>query len=144
MLDLLFVAMFAIVIVMIASICWVRRRNFQLHRQIQIGLSAVLIVTVVLFEVDIRFFSDWQTPARESAFYDSGWVFRSLYIHLAFAIPTPFVWGAVVWMAVRNFGSHPNPGAHSWLHRRMGYLAAGLMLMTSMTGWIFYFLAFVA
>ena len=46
--------------------------------------------------------------------------------------------------ALRNFASPPEPGAHSAWHRRFGRLAAYDLLATAVTGWIFYWLAFVA
>ncbi len=43
-----------------------------------------------------------------------------------------------------NFPNPPVPGPHSPWHRRYARLAALDMICTAVTGWIFYYLAFVA
>ena len=65
-------------------------------------------------------------------------------VHLSCAIPCLAVWAVLVLAALKKFPSPPAPGAHSAFHRRMGWLAAILMLLTAVTGWVFYYLAFVA
>jgi len=67
-----------------------------------------------------------------------------LSIHLFFAISTVLLWIWVVWEALRRFPTPPAPAAHSRRHRVMGRLAAADLLLTSLTGWIFYWFAFVA
>jgi hypothetical protein len=61
-----------------------------------------------------------------------------------FAIPTPFVWGAVVWSATGRFRQSFQQGEYNRWHRISGRVAAGMMFMTAVTGWIFYYVAFVA
>ncbi len=142
-LDFVFVAMFVVCVVMVASILSVRfRKAYQLHRLLQVSLAVVLAIAVGIFEIDVRFFTDWRELARPSAYYESGYVDLALWIHLAFAIPTPFVWAYVVIRALRYFPNPAKPGSHSQSHRFWGRIAAGLMLMTAITGCIFYWLAF--
>ena len=144
MLDVVFVAMFVVVAVLAISVWVVRKtKNYQLHRKIQIVSAVTLAVTVVAFEVDMRFFSDWREQAKFSAYYESGVVDFSLAGHLLFAIPTPFIWAFVIYRAVANFRK-VEPGDHSRWHRKWGRIAALMMLGTSVTGWIFYWVAFVA
>ena len=76
MLDVVFLAMFAIVPVLAYSIYLVRsRRRFELHKRIQITLGLVLLVAVTAFELDMRFFTDWRERAAASRFYSpaDGW-----------------------------------------------------------------------
>jgi hypothetical protein len=73
-----------------------------------------------------------------------GWVDRALWVHLVFAIPTPLVWIYVIVGALRGFPRQPGPNAYSRIHRRNGWIAAVLMVMTALTGWTFYWMAFVA
>jgi uncharacterized membrane protein YozB (DUF420 family) len=144
MLDFVFVAMFAIVLTLLISIYLVRRgKQFRWHRKIQLLTATILLVTIVAFEIDMRFFADWNELARPSAFYDSGWVHRALFIHLVFAVPTPFVWAYAIVMALRNFSPDPAPGRYSRRHRVWGWLSAMMMFATALTGWVFYVLAFV-
>ena len=80
------------------------------------GLAIVLLVSLVAFELDIRFFSNWGELAQASPFYESGLVQKMLAFHLMFAIPTPFLWAWVIWRALRRFPVDPQPGPHSREH----------------------------
>jgi putative membrane protein len=142
-LDSVFVAMFAICAVLMLSIGWVRFANrYRTHRKLQIGLAMILAVAILVFEVDVRFVTDWRKLAEGSKFYAGGTVDRALWIHLAFAIPTPLVWIYVVVQALRNFPKDPVPGKHSSNHRFWGWVATGMMWLTAVTGCVFYWLAF--
>ena len=148
MLDIVFLAMFVVMPVLGGSICLVKfRRQYQLHKRIQLVLAAVLLVTVVLFEVDMRWHG-WRDRAQVSPYYGSegshGWVWTALYVHLAFAVSTAVLWTVVTVRALRNFADPPLPNHHSAWHLRWGKLAAIDMGLTALTGWIFYWLAFVA
>ena len=144
MLDTVVCAMVLVLVVLAISIYLARAKGQYLaHRAIQITLAVILAVTVIAFEIDIRFFTDWRSAAEQSPYFASGLVDVSLWVHLSFAIPTPFIWAYVLFGAVRRF-QPPQPGPYSRFHRRWGWIAAVAMLMTALTGWIFYYLAFVA
>ena len=148
MLDVVFLAMFAIVPVMGISIYLVRyKRLYRLHKQIQLALGVILLLAVAAFEVDMQFFTAWEDRAAASPYFGpskwGGTVGRSLMIHLAFAVPTALLWIYVIVAAVRRFPHDPLPGMHSIQHIWFGRLAAIGMTMTALTGWIFYYLAFV-
>jgi hypothetical protein len=144
MLDVVFLAMFAVVPLLIWSIWLVRyRRNYRLHKRVQVILGSVLLVAVTLFEIDLRFFTDWRQRAEPSPYY-ANWVFPALYIHLFFAVPTALLWVTVIVRALRRFANPPQPGPHSRQHIFWAWLAAIEMCLTALTGWIFYLLAFAA
>lgn len=147
MLDFVFAAMFGILLVMVASIYLVRvKKRYELHKKIQLILAAVLLIAVLGFEIDMRLFTDWEALAAPSRYYHPerlNPVVISLAIHLCFAIPTPVLWAWVIYEGLRKFPSPAAPGAHSRRHRFWGWMAAIGMLLTSITGWIFYVLAFV-
>jgi putative membrane protein len=65
-------------------------------------------------------------------------------VHLIFATTSAVLWTVVTIRAWRNFEKPARPGKHSHSHRRWGWIAALDMVATSVTGWIFYWLAFVA
>lgn len=147
MLDFVVVAMALIVLVMTFSVWTVRkRRNFLLHKRIQIGTAAVLFLAIVAFEVDLRLLTDWRTLAASSRFAGTGVIETALYIHLCFAIPAPFIWAITLVKALRHFPNPPAPvsGKFSRQHRRLGWLSVIVMVMTAVTGWFFYAVAFVA
>lgn len=148
MLDVVFLAMFAVTPVLLFSVWLVKsRRDYRLHKIIQLTLAAVLLATVSLFEIDIRLHG-WRERAEASPYYGGDgatpWVNYLLAVHLFFAVSTFVIWCGVVIGALGRFANPPAPGAHSRAHRRWGWIATLDMVMTSITGWTFYYLAFVA
>jgi putative membrane protein len=149
MLDVVVVAMAVILPVLAWSVYLARyRRRYELHKWIQTALALVLLVTVLLFEIDMRV-NGWRERAEPSPYYlgEGGGlspVFAMLYVHLVFATTTAVLWTVVTIQAWRKFSSPPLPGDHSRSHRLWGRIAALDMLATTITGWIFYWLAFVA
>lgn len=148
MIDFVVVAMVVILPLLAWSILQVRRgHRYQVHKQVQVTLGIILLVTVAVFEADIRI-NGWRDRAASSAFAGgdgaTDWISVALGIHLTFAVSTALLWILVITRALRNFASPPTPGAHSAWHRRFGWLAAIDMACTAVTGWIFYWMAFVA
>jgi putative membrane protein len=147
MLDLVVLGMIIIVPVMIASIYAVRsKRLYAYHKRIQLATALLLLVLLVGFEVEMRVYG-WRERAAASPLQVEGlWndpVEWSLIAHLMFAVPTFFLWVAVVIGAMRGFPRPPQPCAYSSSHRFWGRLAALGMTFTAMTGLLFYYLAFV-
>ncbi len=147
MLDVVFLAMFAVVPVLVWSILLAKRGKFVWHKRVQIALASILLLAVTAFEVEMRIVG-WEDRASLSPYWTGSawddWVHYSLGIHLFFAIPTAFLWTYVVIQAVRRFPKPVGPNEHSRSHRFWAPIASFEMLMTAITGWIFYFLAFVA
>ncbi len=151
MLDFVFVALFAVIPVLASSIWLVKFRKpaelhkCEWHKWIQLALGAILLVAVTAFEVDMRFITkDWRSLAEASPFYASKIVDYSLWIHLCFAIPTPLLWIFVIVRALQKFPKPVAPCEYSSRHMMWGRIAATAMFMTAVTGWVFYWLAFVA
>jgi hypothetical protein len=143
MLDFVAVAMFLILPILSYSLYLVKvRKNYLAHKRLQIFLGLLLLVAVVLFEVDIRIYG-WRHLAEPSPYYATA-LFPILYIHLFFAISTSLLWIVTILLAIRNFPSVPRPGPHSTLHKRLAWPAAITMYITAITGWTFYWMAFVA
>jgi uncharacterized membrane protein YozB (DUF420 family) len=144
MLDVVFLAMFVVVPVLAWSIYLVKvRRNYALHKQVQVTLGLVLLAAVTLFEIDMRV-NGWTDRAEPSPYWNDGTVRNALVVHLVFAVSTAVLWIVVIVRALRNFPSPPTPGPHSAWHKRWAWAAAVDMLLTSLTGWVFYWLAFAA
>jgi uncharacterized membrane protein YozB (DUF420 family) len=148
MLDLVVTCMAVAVPTLVASICLARfAGRFSTHRKIQLGLAAILCAAILAFEIEMRLYG-WETRARSSRFWLEGswndWIDYTLGIHLLFAIPTPLLWIWVVARALRRFPHPPEPGDHSREHRRWGWLAVYGLIATAITGYVFYYCAFVA
>ena len=140
MLDFVFLAMIGILPVLSYSIYLAGKRKFELHRNIQIATAIALLAAVVLFEVDMRFFTDWRELARPSSMFP--WCTPLLYFHLLFAVPAPFVWAWVIYGALRNLDANFQ-GDYVVQHRLAGKIGAWLMYATGMTGILFYVVAFI-
>jgi uncharacterized membrane protein YozB (DUF420 family) len=148
MLDVVFLAMFAVLPALGVSMRLVKRGKYDLHKKLQLLLGAVLLIAVVAFEVDMRLHG-WEERAYASPYFDpvakwSSPVGISLIVHLFFAVPTAVIWIYVIVMALRRFPSPPRPNDYSPSHRIWGWIAAVEMTFTALTGWLFYYLAFVA
>lgn len=148
MLDVVFLAMFAVVPLLGVSILLAKRRRYVLHKRLQLVLAAILLTAVLAFEIDMQLFTDWEARAEGSPYFDLArkWtcpVGLALIIHLCFAIPTFVLWIVVTVQALRHFPSPPLPGPHSRAHLRLSKPAAVGMVLTAITGWIFYLMAFV-
>jgi uncharacterized membrane protein YozB (DUF420 family) len=118
-----------------------RTGRFRWHRTVQLTMAMVLLVAVVLFEVDMRFFTDWRVLAADSAY--APWCPWLLYLHLLFAIPTPFVWGWIIVGALRHFDDQFQAPDYRQRHRRLGWCGVLMMSATAMTGIVFYTVAFI-
>jgi hypothetical protein len=87
MLDVVFLAMFAVLPLLGWSIWLVKRRgNVELHKHAQLALSAVLLITARAFEIDMRL-NYWKYRAEASPYYPDE-MYTCLCTHLFFAIPT--------------------------------------------------------
>lgn len=136
--------MFAVVIVLAWSIFQVKiRRRFELHKWTQIALGSILLVVIILFEVDIRLHGWEDRAAGKIGGHPSSIVVAALYVHLIFAVSTVILWPITIGLALTNFSNPPAPGPHSRIHIPLARTAAADMLLTAITGWIFYWLAFV-
>jgi len=144
MIDVVCLAMIGVVAVLVWSIYQVKvRRRYQLHKWTQITLGAVLLVVVILFEVDIRLHGWEERAANAIGELPAQIVYSALYVHLVFAISTVILWPITIALAVTNFGEPPQPGPHSRIHVPLARTAAADMVLTALTGWIFYWFAFV-
>lgn len=148
MLDVVFLAMFLVLPVMGWSIWLVKHQHYAWHKRVQLALGLVLLVAVTAFEVDVRWseyrgipWSQRAFPAPEAA---PAIVYQVLYVHLFFAVSTTLLWIYVIVQALRKFDRDPRPSAYSPKHKFWAWLAALDMSLTAVTGWAFYYLAFVA
>jgi hypothetical protein len=151
MLDFVVCALVLLVPLLVFSLYTVKvRRNFDLHRKLQATLAAILLVAVVAFEVDMRWHGGWKRIVNKDSQHprlaeeELARVEKVLFVHLVFAISTPFLWGTTLVLAWKRFPRPPLPGAHSRLHKSLGWASAADLTLTSVTGLWFYYVAFAA
>lgn len=150
MLDFVVTALVLIVPVLLYSLVAVKfQRRYGLHRRLQLLLGVVLLVAVGLFEIDLQWIQGgWLNVVgkREVKLTQEQLAFvrQVLYLHLCFAISTPLLWATTIGLALRYMPSPPQPCSHSQLHKTMGWLSTIDIVLTSVTGLVFYYFAFVA
>ncbi len=148
MLDVVVCALVVVVPTLLFSLYAVKvRRNYRLHKTLQIVLGVVLLAAVGLFEIDMRMHGGISgilakrsrplSPAERASFN------QLLAVHLFFAISTVILWATTLTLALRRMPVPPAPCAHSPLHKRLGWLSAADITLTSVTGLLVYYYGFV-
>lgn len=143
-LDIVCLSMIGVVIVLCWSIYQVKvRKRYGIHKWTQIALGAILLIVVILFEIDIRLHGWESRAAGKIDGHPAPVVFWALYVHLVFAISSVILWPVTIGLAAWKFGEPLHPGPHSRIHIPLAWTAAADMVLTAITGWVFYWLAFV-
>ncbi len=148
MLDAVVVALVLVVPVLIFSIYSVKfRRQYTLHRNLQIGLAVALLTAVTAFEIDLHLVQGgWENVVKKGPPVSSDqltFIQRVLRIHLIFAGSTPFLWATTIVLALRRMPRPPQPSPHSRLHKILGWTSTVDLVLTSVTGLVFYYVAFI-
>ncbi|WP_010584755.1 DUF420 domain-containing protein [Schlesneria paludicola] len=148
MLDAVVVALVLVVPVLIFSLYSVKvRRRYTLHRNLQLGLAITLLVAVLAFEIDMHFVQGgWMQVVKKGPPISTeqlALIRQVLRIHLCFAGSTPFLWATTIILALRRMPNPPTPCLHSRLHKTLGWLSTIDLVLTSVTGLIFYYVAFI-
>lgn len=148
MLDVVACALVVVVPTLLFSLYAVKvRRNYRLHKHLQITLGVVLLIVVGLFETDMQIqggisgiLAKRPRPLSpdEQSFFDG-----LLKVHLCFAISTVFLWGATLILALKRIPDPPAPCAHSKLHKPLGWLSAVDITLTAVTGLMVYYFGFM-
>lgn len=141
MLDLVVVAMVLVIPIIAIAIRNAKQGAYGRHKSIMLTLSLVLLIALVAFELEMRLLG-WRHLAESSPYLES--LDTMLIFHLTCSVSATICLGLTVYLALKNFLSPPAPNRHSQLHRRLGKCTAVGLTLTSITGWIFYWMAFVA
>lgn len=149
MLDFVVVALVLIVPILVYSLYAVKfQKRYTVHRNLQLLLGVVLLVAVGLFEIDLQWVQGgWSKVVAKRATpltpEQLGFVQTVLRVHLVFAISTPVLWATTIVLALRRMPSPPRPCSHSRLHKTLGWTSTIDIVLTSVTGLVFYYFAFV-
>lgn len=142
MLDFVSVAMVIAIPAFLFGARQAMSKNYRTHKLIMTSLSAILLTAVALFEYEMRTIG-WEHLAEPSPYFGET-LDNTLYIHLFFSVSTAVSLLITVGLAFKKFSRIPKPNSHSYVHRIVGRVSIGGLIMTSITGWIFYWMAFVA
>ena len=151
MLDFVVCALAVVVPLLLWSLWLVKfRRRYVAHKRLQIALGIILVLAVTAFEVDVQMVhGGWENiVAKQQLSLDAltakiSSVRPYLLVHLGFAVTTPLLWIVTITLALRGFKNTPTPGTHSRIHKTLGWASTIDITMTSVTGLLFYYVAFV-
>ena len=138
--DLIVVLLAILLPILALSILTARSGRKLLHRNLQIASTLALGVTVLFFEFEIRRGGGWKTMLASQNLTPGELqnVGRMLLVHLIFATTTPALWTAAIVTS-----SEAWTGERPARHRIIGRLAAADLTLTALTGWTWYYLAFL-
>lgn len=141
--DLVAGAMVLVVPLLAYSIHQVRNKKaYALHKKLQLYTAGALLVAIIIFEIGIRLHG-WRQYAQSSPYYETS-LFPFLVFHVTLASATTLIWIWLVISALKRFPATPVPNDFSRVHKKYARIGAGMMFSTAVTGWIFYYMAFVA
>lgn len=144
MLDVVVVSLAAVVPTLLYSIYLAKwKKNYVLHRKVQLALGVVLGVVVLLFEVDMRLQGGFWVMAKDSIHADSAFLKYLLYVHLCFSVSTVFIWIFTYVTALRSFPNPPVPSKFSPRHRLLARISVADMVGTVVTGLMVYYFGFI-
>ena len=151
MLDFVVCALALIVPLLLWSLWLVKfHRRYVVHKRMQIALGIVLLLAVTAFEVDVQMVhGGWENIVARQPLSPEVLTAKIndvrpwLLVHLVFAVTTPLLWIVTITLALLRFENPPAPGRHSRLHRILGWASTIDITLTSVTGLLFYYVAFV-
>jgi hypothetical protein len=151
MLDFVVCALVLVVPLLLYSLWLVKvRRRYLAHKRLQIALGLILLTAVTAFEVDVQIVhGGWENIVAQQQLDQTQLAAKIssarpwLLVHLLFAVTTPVLWAVTMTLALRRFGRTPVPGPHSRLHATLGWASTIDITLTSITGLLFYYVAFM-
>lgn len=151
MLDFVVCALALVVPLLLRSLWLVKfRKQYAAHKRMQISLGVILLLAVTAFEVDVQLVhGGWENIVAQQQLSPEGLAAKVsavrpwLLLHLLFAITTPVLWIITMTLALVRFRHPVAPTTHSGLHKILGWASTIDITLTSVTGLLFYYVAFV-
>ena len=142
LIDVVNVSFIIIVPTLIYSWLKVRNGEYSLHKKVQLLLFAVLFVTVILFELDLRQRGGIFEMVKASQFAGTTFLNGLIWFHMFVSITTSFIWIGLVAFSLWKFASPPVPNKFSRVHKLFGKIGMIDMILTGITGVMLYVLGF--
>lgn len=143
MLDVVMISLIFVVPALLFSIFQVKvRRNYGLHKKLQVILCLAVFAVVALFEVDMQMQGGFWVMAKDSPYVDTAFLKNLLIVHLFFSISTTFLWIITFVTAMWLFPSPVGPGSFSGKHKVLAWLSVVDMVATVVTGLMVYYYGF--
>ncbi len=136
--DVVMLASAALPFLLYGAIRFARREEYDRHKWSQIVLFTLVNTLVLLLEIDIRFWG-LDKVIEQSRYYGSDTLAIVFVVHLIFAISSTLLWLWLIIISVRRYPVH-----FRFPHKRYGKIVFADIVMTVITGWILYAMAFAS
>lgn len=148
MLDVVVCALLLVVPLLLFSLYLVKvKKNYLLHRNLQLLLGVTLLVAVGAFEIDMRLQGGIEQILKKRPSpltpQQHAWFWNVMYVHLFFSITTVPLWATTLTLAWKRFPSPPYPSEHSSLHKPLAWFSTLDITMTAVTGLAVYYYGFM-
>jgi hypothetical protein len=120
-----------------------RRRRFEEHRALQIGLLVVCVAAVLALEIAVRLAGGSGAFLSQSGFGHPSLARGVLAVHVTVAVATYVAWACLAIASSRRF-RRARPGSFSRRHRRIGRVVVAGLCFTAFSAAAMYGLAFAA
>lgn len=141
MMDLVMIALLVINPALFWSIQQAKKGRFELHKKVQLSLASILLIAVVLFEIEIRLANGIVNIIGEEKYTTLFQVV--LYIHIFFSVTTTIIWAVLSFKGYKLYTPNGFPDDYQSTHKKMGWLGAIDLLLTTLTGFVVYYLGFI-
>jgi putative membrane protein len=142
LIDIVNFSFIVIVPALIYSWAKVRKGEYSFHKKIQLILFAILFVTVILFELDLRQRGGIFKMVEQSQFAGTAFLNGLIWFHMFVSITTSFIWIGLIAFSLWKFASPPVPNKFSGVHKFFGKIGMIDMILTGITGVMLYVLGF--
>lgn len=142
LMDLVVTSLVVFIPLLIYSFRLVRAGHYKRHRNIQVGIAAVLLVVVSLLEWDIRSLGGILKIAQGGQYGGTDFLKYSFSFHLFWSGLTSVVWFLLILLSLARFSNPPAPNSFSRFHRFFGRVGMLGMAMTAITGIEVYIIGF--
>lgn len=137
---------YIIMLLLIPAISWslellVLRKNYLLHKKVQLFLTGAFLVATALFCVDF-FVYGWEHRTAEPEGMIPRITYMTLTIHLVFWAVTALIWMLLLVQSLRKIPNPPEPCDFGPTYIYWLIMLILQLFLATLTGWEFYMLAY--
>ena len=140
--DLVITSLVAVVPLLFRSRALAREGRWLEHKRVQVGLAALLLLVLVIFETNLQLQGGIFELARPSRYSGTRVLSLAVYGHLLFSFSSAALWVLLIAASLVKFEKVPKPNAFSRFHRIAGTLAMWDLILTGFTGVALYIVVF--
>lgn len=145
LIDIVMLSFIVILPVLIISWRLARvKKDYALHRKIQITLGVSLGIVVAIFEYDLSQSGGIFELTKGGQYEGTAILNWTIWIHTAFAVLAAFIWTGLIVVSLFKFENPPQPNGFSPWHRIFGWAGMITMIGAGVTAPPLYYFGFMA